>query len=130
MKGIIMTNQAKRVNNTTYNIADSLNVKTVDVLRPIFTDHKSFYGKAKVLGMADGAKVLYSNDRKMAVIRDGVLKISSQARIAKHIEHVLEFIYQYYSLVIEYRTLDDLMARFGNDNDIVFGNQIALVVFM
>lgn len=130
MKGIIMSNQTKMANSTTYNIADSLNVKTVDVLRPGFTNHESFHGEAKVLGMADGAKVLYSNDRKMAVVRDGVLKISSQARITKHIEHVLEFIYQYYSLIIEYRTLDDLMARFGNDSDIVFENQIALVVFM
>lgn len=130
MKGIIMTNQTKMANSTTYVIADSLNVRTVDVLRPIFTDHRSFYGKAKVLGMADGAKVLYSNDRKMAVIRDGVLKISGHARTTKHIEHVLEFIYQYYSLNFEYRDLDDLMARFGNDSDIVFENQIALVVFM
>ena len=125
-----MTNQAKMADSTTYNIAGSLNVKTVDVLRPIFTDYKSFYGQAKILGMADGAKVLYSNDRKMAVIRDGVMKISSQARTAKHIEHVIEFVCQFRDRGFQYRGLGDLMDRFGNDNDIVFENQIALVVFM
>ena len=85
-----------------------------------YTNRKSFYGKAKVYFMSDGAVVLKSYATIVAVIRDGKLKVRDYYSVTTS-NHVREFARQ----VLGNRFTDDALKTY-TDDDPVFQYGVSL----
>lgn len=119
-----MINQMK-VEGISCTIPNTNLIKGTVHLFPFYYNLK--YSRGTVYEMADGAVVLVSEDnQKLALVRDGVLKVSRGIKWAT-IYRTLDFIYQFYDRDFEYKNDDDLLARFGDENDVVFKDEIVML---
>lgn len=85
-----------------------------------YTNRKSFYGKAKVYFMNDGALVLKSYETIVAVYRNHALKVRDYYSVTTS-NHVREFAHQ----VLGNRFTDDALKTY-TDDDPVFQYGVSL----